>query len=171
MYKIIVSFLLTVLFTSCSLKKEKNKNYTFHSCTVSSYTKSLDTLFIEYINLDISCNWTALPRSYFEELYKNSLGIKNLSLIESLDYDEYQFNTYLIDNKYYMNLIWQSKNTEEKFILDNKGLYFDKLIRTFNKNYKNISLDKKRFTKDYNTSLVENNILGSYFISELSEEL
>lgn len=171
MQKIVLYLIILIFITSCSVKKEiGQKNFTFSTCVNSSYTKKNKDLFIEYINLDISCSWAALPRTHFIDLYKESLDMKTFELIERYDYENKEFNTYKIDGKYYINLIWESRANEEKFILDTKGLYFHKELRKYKNNYKNLFLSKERYKKDYNHSLVEKNLFNRYFVSEIYED-
>ena len=121
------------------------------------------SLFSEYINLDNSCSWNGLARGYFEYLFKTTLKLESFKIIERKDFKNYEFTTYLINNEYYMNLIYKYSSTEDIFIIDYDGKYFTKLIKDFDVNYENIYLNKERFSSNYSNSLVRMNIFNSYF--------
>lgn len=147
------------------------KKVTFDSCANFSYISNVNdekygNLFIEYIDLDSSCSWNGFQRGYFEYLFKTTLKLKLFKLIERKDFDNYEFSTYLIDEKYYMNLIYKYSVFENLFIIDYEGKYSTELIKQFDTNYENIYLNKSRFSSNYSKSLVNMNIINSYFSRE-----
>ena len=144
------------------------KKSTFDSCTNFSYISNINdkdfgVLFSEYINLDSSCSWNGLQRGYFEDLFKTTLKFKSFKILERKDFNNYEFTTYLIDNKYYMNLIYKYSIYEDLFIIDYEGKYFAKMINEFDKNYENKYLNKERFSSNYSNSLVKMNFINTYF--------
>lgn len=148
----------------------QNKIYTSSFCTNSSFisnsSKENDNIFIEYINLSDNCNWNGLQRGYFEDLFKTTLKIKSFKVIKRIDYENYEFNTYLIDNQYYLNMIYKYNYKEDSFIIDYDGKLFNKLIKMFNPNYIDESINKPRFSAQYFNSLVRMNLINSYFSKE-----
>lgn len=141
---------------------------TFDSCTNFTYignsiTKEFGELFIEYINLDSSCKWNGLSRGFFIDLFKSTLKIDSFKLIERKEFNNYEFSTYLVDNKYFMNIIYIYTVYEDYFIIDYNGIYSEKLIKEFDEKYINLYLNKPRFFSNYKNSLVRMNILNSYF--------
>ena len=176
MYKIILFSLISIYFCACSTsfngleidKLKGKKEITIDYCTVDSYiskseTKEYGTIFTEYIDLDTSCSWNGLSRGFFEDLFKDSVDVKSMKVIERVDYGNQEFTTYLIDNKYYMNLIYEFSAFEDKFIIDYKGEYFTKLIKEKDVKYENKYLYKPRFISNYKESLVDKNMLNNYF--------
>ena len=178
MYKIIFIIALSFFIVGCNYANNFNekielittnqKRSTYDSCTNFSYISNLNdreygSLFSEYINLDNSCSWNGLARGYFEYLFKTTLKLESFKIIERKDFKNYEFTTYLINNEYYMNLIYKYSSTEDIFIIDYDGKYFTKLIKDFDVNYENIYLNKKRFSSNYSNSLVRINIFNSYF--------
>jgi len=177
--------LLLVFYSGCVQQKnfnaEKtleegsiNKEFTSSSCTKFSYISTIKNqnygdLFIEYINLENSCNWNGFQRGYFEYLFKSTLKLKSFRLVESKDYQNYEFNTYIIDEKYYMNLIYKYSIYEDLFIIDYDGKYFTEQIKKFDKDYNNIYMNKERFLSNYKNSLVRMNIINSYFSTQREE--
>jgi hypothetical protein len=150
---------------------KNNKKSTFDSCANFSYISNINdkdygVLFSEYINLDGSCSWNGLQRGYFEYLFKTTLKLKSFKIIERKDFNNYEFTTYLIDDKYYMNLIYKYSTYEDLFIIDYDGKYFTKLIKEFDKNYESVYLDKERFSSNYSNSLVKMNFINSYFLRQ-----
>ena len=175
----IIYLSLALLLIGCSSLKnnsidklqnlENNKrNYTYDSCTNFSYfaqnkEEKFGKLFYEYINLDRSCSWNGFQRGFFEDLFKSTLKIKDMKIIERVEFKNYEFTTYIIDDKYYMNLIYIYTVYEDFFIVDYDGKLFDEMIRKYDKNYINKFLKELRFNSNYSNSLVKMNILNGYF--------
>ncbi|MAD42220.1 MAG: hypothetical protein CL623_07495 [Arcobacter sp.] len=173
---------MALFFTACTSTKYNNvnnyidlskinKQYTSDSCTFSSYILNTSSaeygdIFIEQVNLNNNCEWNGFQRSYFDDLFKEKNSIKTMVAIERLDFQGYEFSTYLINDKYIMNLIYKFSGNENKFIIDYNGKLFTKMIRQFDKTYENKYLKKPRFSSNYNSSLVNQNILKNYFNEE-----
>lgn len=179
MKKYFIIFIILFSFTACTIKQniplddkfQSKKNHTMDWCTNFSYISNIEDekygkLFVEYIDLDLSCNWNGFARGYFDDLFKSTLKLKSLNAIERIDYKNYEFSTYLIDDKYYLNLIYQFGAKDNYFLIDYDGKYFDELIKTHLPNYVNKSLNQLRFSSDYHNSLVKMNIINSYFSKE-----
>ena len=103
--------------------KNNKKNFTYDSCTKFSYISQNEEekygkLFYEYINLDSNCSWNGMSRGFFDDLFKSTLKIKKIKNIERIEYKNYEFSTYIIDDKYYMNLIYSYSVYEDFFIID-----------------------------------------------------
>lgn len=151
--------------------KSGNKMMTFDSCANFSYISRIDNnekekMFVEYINLNRECNWNGLQRGYFEYLFKSTLKLKDVEIVERIDYKNYEFTTYIIDKKYYLNLIYIYNVYEDYFIVDYTGNYAYDLMKKFSINYKNDFIDKQRFYSNYSNSLVKMNFINSYFSRE-----
>lgn len=182
--KYILTVFILLFFTSCSgyktqnfyinndLKIENEKlTYTSDSCTNDAFYSNINdkkygTLYIEYISLHNNCQWNGYQRGYFEYLYKKTLGIKSMKKVRRINHKSYEFSTYLIDGKYYMDLIYNYEIGSDTFIVDNKGLLAQSLIRQFDSNYISEHLNKSRFNKEYKNSLVRTNFFNRYFESE-----
>ena len=148
--------------------KNNKKNFTYDSCTKFSYIlqneeEKYGKLFYEYINLDSNCSWNGMSRGFFDDLFKSTLKIKKIKNIERIEYKNYEFSTYIIDDKYYMNLIYSYSVYEDFFIIDYEGKLFDEMIRLHDKNYINKYTNEPRFNSNYSNSLVRMNILNGYF--------
>ena len=173
--------ILSLFINGCTLANNFNdkvelitnnqKKSTFDSCTNFSYIsnindKNFGVLFSEYINLDSSCSWNGFQRGNFEYLFKSTLKLKSMKVVERVDYDNYEFTTYIIDDKYYVDLIYKYSTYEDLFILDYEGKYYSSLRKKFDKAYTNTYVDKLRFKSDYSKSLVNMNFINSYFSRE-----
>ena len=151
--------------------KNNKKNFTYDSCTKFSYISQNEEekygkLFYEYINLDSNCSWNGMSRGFFDDLFKSTLKIKKIKKIkniERIEYKNYEFSTFIIDDKYYMNLIYSYSVYEDFFIIDYEGKLFDEMIRLYDKNYINKYTNEPRFNSNYSNSLVRMNILNGYF--------
>lgn len=175
-----------LFFTACSATNVNNvnsvnsyidmsktkKQFTSDSCTFNSYILNSSSveygdIFIEQISLNSNCEWNGFQRSYFDNLFKEKTGVKTMVALERIDFQSYEFSTYLINDKYIMNLIYEFSANDNKFIVDYKGELFTKMINQFDKSYKNKYLDKPRFSSNYNSSLVNQNIIKNYFNEEI----
>lgn len=172
---------IVVFFTACELKtvnlddnisiNKQNKIYTNDFCTNFSYiltdnSSKYGKLFEEYIDLDLSCNWNGFARGFFDDLFMSTLKLKSMKTIERFDLKNYEFSTYLINEKYYVNLIYKFSVTENVFIIDYDGKLSEDLIREFDKEYKSKYVNELRFSSDYNNSLVDKNFINAYFSKE-----
>jgi hypothetical protein len=183
--KIIMYLSLLLLLAGCSassnyfidnseILNNNKKIYTHDVCTNFSYIsqnqeEKYGKLFYEYINLDSSCHWNGMQRGFFDDLFKSTLKLNSIKVIERKNYKNYEFSTYLIDNKYYMNLIYKYSVYEDLFIIDYDGKFFDEEIRKFDINYVNKFLNEPRFDSNYSNSLVRMNILNRYFSTNRSD--
>lgn len=179
MRTILLSLISLVFFTACMPVKYKNsfdsldlktqkELSTLGLCTRDSYIKTINDskykkLFIEYISLNNSCTWNGFPRGFFVYQFKKHFKITSMKKIQSYEYDNYEFTTYLIDDKYYIDLIYKFGFQEDLFILDYEGLYFEELIQKYDTSYVNKNINKKRFQKEYFKSLVRMDIVENYF--------
>lgn len=183
MFKFIYLALLVLLFTSCTsssvntrstyidLSKEK-KQFTNDRCSFNSYilnssSNEYGNIFIEKVSLNSNCIWNGFSRSFFDNLFKEKNHIKTMLAVQRIDFGNYEFSTYLINDKYIMNLIYKFSAYEDTFTVDYKGVLFTKMIKSFDTNYINEYLDKPRFTSNYNSSLVNQNIIENYFEEDI----
>lgn len=178
MSRVILSIILGIFISGCNYKNNINENHhlllnskkinTYDSCSDFSYISKIKNekygdLFFEYISLDSSCSWNGLSRGYFEYLFKTTLKLKSFKTIDRIDIENYEFSTYLINDEYYINIIYKYSTFEDLFIIDYDGKYFTKLIKEFDEAYENKYLNKKRFSSNYSNSLVKMNFINSYF--------
>lgn len=183
MTKFIYLIFIALFFNACTstnynsianyidMKKE-NKQFTNNSCTFNAYTtnstsKEYGNIFIEHIALTPTCKWNGFQRSYFDDLFKQKTNIKTMVALERIDFQNMEFSTYLINDKYIMNLIYDFSSSSDTFIIDYKGVLFNKMIKNFDKNYINKYIDKPRFSSNYNASLAKQNIIEHYFTEEM----
>lgn len=169
---------LFILFNSCSIKQNTNlkvnsinNTYTYDICTDSSYINlSYDEvfgkLFTEFIRLKPYCHWNGFQRGYFEELFSSTLKLKSFKAIQRLDFNNYEFSKYLINNQYYLDLIYKFGANGDKLIIDYEGKLSLKMIKRFYPNYINKFLNKPRFNVTYYNSLVKMNFINKYFYKE-----
>lgn len=179
--------LLTIFFTSCAQQNVRdislNENAkfnkiqtipTFDRCTDDSYITTINDkkygrLFIEYISLNNNCHWNGYQRGYFMYQFQDKLKIRDMKAVEDFNFDNYEITTYLVDHKYYVNLIYKYGVFKDEFILDYSGLLSTELIKKYDSSYVSLYQDKGRFNRDYNYSLVKENFINSYFVRELEE--
>jgi hypothetical protein len=183
MSKFIYLTFIVLIFTSCASPKynsvskyidfaKEKRQFTNASCTSNSYisnvfNKEYGNIFIEKINLNSNCEWNGFQRSFFDNLFKEKNHIKTMIALERMDFNNYELSTYLINDKYIMNLISEFSGNESIFIVDYQGALFNKMIKAFDANYINSYLGKSRFFSNYKSSLVNENIIKNYFSQEI----
>jgi hypothetical protein len=183
MLKFIYLVFIVLFFTSCTSSKvnivnnyidisKEKKQLTNDSCSFNSYilnssSSEYGNIFIEHVSLNSNCIWNGFERSYFDNLFKEKTHVKTMVALERIDFSDYEFSTYLIDDKYILNLISKFSLDENTFIVDYKGVLFNKMIKIFDSNYVNSYLDKPRFSSNYNNSLVNQNVIKNYFSEEI----
>lgn len=143
--------------------KYQSFNCADYSYILKDENSSFGKIFIENINVSQSCRWNGLPSSFFQYSLKKNLNIKSMKTIESLEFRNFSFETFIIDNEYFLSLIYIFDNYNDKFILDYDGKLYISLLKTFNKEYIDKYSSKKRFNGNYNASLVRQSIYENYF--------
>lgn len=78
-------------------------------------------------------------------------------------FSPYEFNIYEVDNVYKLYIIYIYEIDKEIFIIDKKGLLFEKLIQNFDKTILVEYQNKDILDLNLNFSLVKNNGLRNYF--------
>ena len=89
MFRFLYIILLSLFFTSCSVKSNLiqdeftniKKQNTYDRCANFSYISLSDDIkygkiFTEYISLDSSCKWNGLARGYFVSLFMDTIKAK-----------------------------------------------------------------------------------------------
>ncbi len=143
-----------------------HKENTFDYCSKFSYIANVDDdkykkLFIEYINLDSSCRWNGLASGFFISLFKDELKANSFEIVQKFDFKNIEIHTYIIDKKYYVDIVNEYGVFDDRFTIDYSGIYTDEIL---NKNgninkYKNYP----RLEFNYNKSLVRFNFINNYF--------
>lgn len=177
MFKSLILLTFTLLFTACTtysptpfknIDFEKNKTITLDFCSDFSYINNIKSekygdIFTENISLSQDCSWTSSQTYYFYKQFIDKQKIKDINKVEDFKFANYEFTTYLINKEYYVNFIYYFDISRDIFIIDYDGLYFDELIKEFDKNYINKFLNEKRYKTNYKESLVDNNFVKRYF--------
>lgn len=134
-----------------------------NSYVLETYTLKTDDLYIEYIHTETSVTWNGQAFSFFLNLIKQDLKIKDMKLLEKKEFSHYEFLTYEINDDYILNFIYIYEISKEIFIIDFKGELYENLLRNFQKDYKYKYEKKEHHLVDLNTSLVKNNAIYDYF--------
>lgn len=172
MSKTIFTIFISLFFISCSANYpliQENLTFqksfrTYDSCTFSSNIalatyKNYGKIFIENIELRDNCHWNGLSRGYFVSLFMSSIKAKSYTLVKSVEFDNIQIMTYLVDKLYYVDIIHQFGVFKDSFIIDYSGYYSYDL----NKNITKDEPKKPRLEVEYFNSLVKMNFFNSYF--------
>lgn len=150
----------------------KYEDQYFYKCVDDSYTilgnnQTYGDLFVEYIRLSMNCKWNGVPDGFLISNIRAKLKLDNLEIVENYEINGYSFNTIKTDNNEYFSLIYDYNASRDIFIIDYKGLLYDKLLKSFKSDYKSKYLNEKRLTKRYEDSLVRKNLLENYFEEEM----
>lgn len=133
------------------------------SYVLEAYTLSADNLYIEYIHTPSDISWNGQALSFYKDLFKDSLKIKSLDLIEKREFSHYEFLVYKIDYKFIVNVIYIYEINKDIFIIDIKGELYENLLKIFDKTYEYRFEKNPIDYKNLNFSLVKNNAMKSYF--------
>ena len=147
------------LFSISNIETKTRHN----SYVLETYTLKTDDLYIEYIHTETSVTWNGQAFSFFLNLIKQDLKIKDMKLLEKKEFSHYEFLTYEINDDYILNFIYIYEISKEIFIIDFKGELYENLLRNFQKDYKYKYEKKEHHLVDLNTSLVKNNAIYDYF--------
>ena len=95
MFRFLYIILLSLFFTSCSVKSNLiqdeftniKKQNTYDRCANFSYISLSDDIkygkiFTEYISLDSSCKWNGMARGYFVSLFMDTIKAKSYKVVE-----------------------------------------------------------------------------------------
>lgn len=149
-----------------------NPNYrgSIHRCTRFPYTisdehKKYGKLFVESISLYEVCNWNGFPLGLLESKIRLLSEIKSMKTVEKMEVHNYVFKTYLVNEKAYLSIIY-IYGLKDTFIVDDEGILYTELIKSFDKNYEDKYASKPRYVSNYNKSLVRDNLMHQYFERE-----
>jgi len=194
-FKYLLLTLLTLLFISCSstatvqysnhsntmylgdkkapVKVEfTNPNYMghFHRCANFPYTikdkhKKYGKLFVESISLHSNCFWNGSPLSLLEGKIGISSEVKSMKTVEQITVGNYVLKTYLVNDKKYLSIIY-NYGRGHTFIVDDMGILYSLVAKSYDKNYEDRYSFKPRYTSNYNKSMVRDNMIHQYFERE-----
>lgn len=133
----------------------------YDSYVTHAYTLKTDTIYMEYINLDISSSWNGLSRGYYEKILKDKLKIK-LELLERVEIGNYEFSTYKVDEQFILHLIFIWETGKDIFILDTKGELYKGLLSSLKNNYKYKFDNEEKGRVNFDISLVKENSIQQF---------
>jgi len=144
-----------------------NSRGSIHICTSFPYTINDDhtkygKLFIESISLYEGCDWNGFPLGLLESKIRFLSEVKSMKTVEKVEVSNYVLKTYLVNEKEYLSIIY-IYGSSDTFIVDDKGILYSEIVKTFDKNYKDIYSSKPRYTSNYNKSMVRDNLMHQYF--------
>ncbi len=149
-----------------------NPNYrgNIHRCTGFPYTISDDhkkygKLFIESISLNSNCYWNGSPLSLLEGKIRISSEVKSMKTVEQISVSNYVLKTYLVNEKEYLSIIYVY-GRNHTFIVDDEGVLYAEVLKSFDENYENKYASKPRYVSNYNKSMVRDNLMHQYFERE-----
>ena len=158
--------LLKLLFSAPVQKRYTTTYCVRDSFIINEQNEKYGKLFLEYIDLDSTCRWTGGANSFFETSLRHELNLDTLETVEKYDINNYTFKTYKINESSYLSAIYIYSSFSNIFILDYEGKLYTELLKKLEPTYKNLFINKKRFEKTYDKSLVKKNILERYFTQD-----
>jgi len=132
------------------------------SYVLEAYTLKTEDIHLEYIHLDSFSSWNGLSRSFYTKLISDKLKL-DLKLEERIDFNNYEFSTYLADDSFIFHLIYIWENGKDILIIDTKGELYKNLLSSFKSNYNYKFEDFDKGSVNFDISLVKENSLKSYF--------
>lgn len=133
------------------------------SYVIDAYTIKTENLFIEHIQIDNDVQWRGLASSLYTTFLKEKLGLKSMKILETKEYDGYDFITYEIDEHFILNFIYIYEINKDTFILDAKSELYENLLQNFDSSY-TYRFPKNKDTKmNIDISIVRDNAFMYYF--------
>ena len=146
-----------------------NDRCSLYSYTLSDVSKEYGKIFVEDISLHSNCQFNQEALGAFMYEFKEQLKLDSLRKVEALEFNNYEFLTYQVNDMLYVNIIFIYAPFSSTFIVDYEGKLHHELLLQFNPLYKNRYLHEKRFDGNYDYSLVKMNVFKNYF-SRMSED-
>lgn len=132
------------------------------SYVLEAYTLNNNELFLEYIRPDNIASWNGDFLGFYEDFFKEKLGIKTFKKLEELEVNNYTFKVFKIDNSFVLHTIYISTVISDIIIIDMKGnLYKNLLFRLEGKYDYNFEKEDKG-SVNFNISLIKENCLRGY---------
>ena len=120
---------------------------------------------MESISLYDICNWNGFPLGLLESKIRSLSEIKSMKTVEKVEVNNYVFKTYLVNEKEYFSIMY-IYGLKDTFIVDDEGLLYAEVLKSFDKNYEDKYASKPRYVSNYNKSLVRDNLMHHYFERE-----
>ena len=130
---------------------------------LDAYTLKTNELYIEYIHTYQDTMWNGQAFGHFLSLLKENIKASSFELVDNYEYSHYEFKTYFVDKKYYLNIIYLYENSKEIFIVDKRDRLFSALLRNFKKDYHFDFEDKFNLDLNLSFSVVKKNATNNYF--------
>ena len=152
------------------------KTNSFDTCVASnSYTifernKHLGNIYLEAISLKSNCQWNGLASGYF--IYEFKQKFESFEKVFKQEKQNLILTTYKVDGEKYIDMVELYYPNRNVFILDSKGIMTKSLLELFQfESYEKRFLESRLTLKDYNNSLVRQNIFKNFFSREENDEL
>ncbi|MGA1933395.1 hypothetical protein ACH5BF_11885 [Arcobacter sp. YIC-464] len=133
------------------------------SYVLDAYTLKTDAVFLEHIHIDNDVQWEGLPSSIYISFLKDSLRIKQMDVLEKIEFDGFDFITYKIDNHFILNFIYIYEINKDTFILDVKSELYTNLLKKFDSSYTYKFEQNSDETLSLDLSIVKQNGIYGYF--------
>ncbi len=130
---------------------------------LDAYTLKTNELYIEYIHTYQDTMWNGQAFGHFLSILKDDIKASSFELVDNYEYSHYEFKTYFVDKKYYLNIIYLYENSKEIFIVDKRDRLFSALLRNFKKDYHFDFEDKFNLDLNLSFSVVKKNATNNYF--------
>ncbi|QDF28459.1 hypothetical protein [Halarcobacter anaerophilus] len=130
---------------------------------IHAYTLKTKELFLEYIKDDQNTQWNGQALSLYEGFIKDKLKIKELTLLEKKEIDNYLFKIYEVDESFIIHIIYIFSSSSNTIIIDAKGDLYKNLRQKLENEYKYKYEEKQKGEINFDISLVKENNLGGYF--------
>ena len=131
---------------------------------LDAFTIKNKDLFIEHIRQDMDTTWNGASDGIYKSFIRNKLKIKNMQLLKEVEFDNYTFSTYKIDDEFILHLIHIFEMSKDTFIIDTKGKLFTLLLNELQEGgYVYEYENEHKVDINFDISLVKENAIFSYF--------
>lgn len=130
---------------------------------IHAYTLKTQNIYLEYIKDDPNTQWNGQALSLYEGFLTEKLKIKDFTLLEKKEIENYTFKIYEIDESFIIHIIYIYGSSSNIIIIDAKGNLYKNLREKLDREYQYKYDDKEKGQINFDISLVRENNQRGYF--------
>ncbi len=155
-----------------SEKQAKSKN--LDTCVFDSlYLRDKNDKYdfsLDYIDLDVTCEWSGFSKSEYLSHIKNSSRFTHLKYLDKYESENIDITKYQTDKKCEFYLVSIYGNDEDIFIIDKNGALTSDIVNDLNLDMKvDIKNSCDNTTLELKHSIIKNNFFYKYFKKEKND--
>ncbi|WP_419770127.1 MAG: hypothetical protein ACNI3C_12435 [Candidatus Marinarcus sp.] len=130
---------------------------------LDGYTIKTRDIFVEHIKLESDSSWNGEAYGIFKSFIKDKLNLKNMQLLKEMQFENYTFTIYNINDEYILYFIHIFEMNKNTFLIDTKGDLFNTIISALDETYVDVYKNENKTEVNFDVSLIKANGIFSYF--------